>query len=118
MLMTRQGRKPATRPLRDGRPTDLPIGEQRITYGMRTLLLALAAAVASPSLTDHASFAVAPCTAPTKQCQQWVKLAGGPARSMVFSTYSLDTPNPAITRALFARANADTANRFSSQKAS
>lgn len=43
---------------------------------------------------------VAPCTTPTVACQQWVTLGGGPARSMVYSSYSLDTPNPAMTRAL------------------
>jgi pimeloyl-ACP methyl ester carboxylesterase len=43
---------------------------------------------------------VAPCTTPTTACEQWVTLGGGPGRSMVYSTYSLDTPNPAITRAL------------------
>jgi pimeloyl-ACP methyl ester carboxylesterase len=43
---------------------------------------------------------IAPCTTPTTPCEQWVTLGGGPGRSMVYSTYSLDTPNPAITRAL------------------
>src|SRR5258705_11017962 len=43
---------------------------------------------------------VAPCTTPTTSCEQWVTLGGGPARSMAYSTYSLDTPNAVITRAL------------------
>jgi pimeloyl-ACP methyl ester carboxylesterase len=43
---------------------------------------------------------VAPCTKATSACEQWVTLGGGPARSMVYSSYSLDTPNAAVTRAL------------------
>ena len=31
---------------------------------------------------------------------QWVTLGGGPARSLVYSTHSLDAPNTAVTRAL------------------
>lgn len=61
---------------------------------MRNLLFASALVVlGTPAAT-------APCTTPTTACQQWVTLGGGPARSMVYSSYSLDTPNPAITRAL------------------
>ena len=42
----------------------------------------------------------APCVTATVACQQWITHNGGPARSMVFANYSLDAPNPAITRAL------------------
>ena len=46
------------------------------------------------------SAAGTPCTTPTTPCEEWVTLAGGPARSMVYSTYPLDKPNPRVTRAL------------------
>jgi pimeloyl-ACP methyl ester carboxylesterase len=38
------------------------------------------------------------CTEVSK-CTEWVTLGGGPWRSKIYSTYSLSTPNPAITRA-------------------
>jgi pimeloyl-ACP methyl ester carboxylesterase len=66
--------------------------------GMRHPILLLAAALTSASFAAPA--AIAPCTTPTTACEQWVTLGGGPARSMAYSTYSLTTPNPAITRAL------------------
>ena len=44
--------------------------------------------------------AIAPCVTATTACEQWVTLGGGPARSMVYSTYALDKPNTAVTRAL------------------
>jgi pimeloyl-ACP methyl ester carboxylesterase len=44
--------------------------------------------------------AIAPCVTATTVCEQWVTLGGGPARSMVYSTYALDKPNTAVTRAL------------------
>jgi pimeloyl-ACP methyl ester carboxylesterase len=72
---------------------------------MRTPSLLLAAlAVALTAVTTPAPAAAqappAPCTTPTTACQQWVTLAGGPARSMVYASYALGTPNPAIRRAL------------------
>jgi pimeloyl-ACP methyl ester carboxylesterase len=36
----------------------------------------------------------------TPVCTEWVTLGGGPTRSMIYRTYSLDTPNSRITRAL------------------
>jgi pimeloyl-ACP methyl ester carboxylesterase len=44
--------------------------------------------------------ATAPSITATPACEQWVALGGGPARSMVYSTYALDKPNTAVTRAL------------------
>lgn len=44
--------------------------------------------------------AAAPCTAATTDCTQWVNVGGGPARSLVYRTYSLDTRDEKITRAL------------------
>jgi pimeloyl-ACP methyl ester carboxylesterase len=43
---------------------------------------------------------IAPCVTPTTPCEQWITLGGGSGRSMVYASYPLDTPNPAITRAL------------------
>jgi pimeloyl-ACP methyl ester carboxylesterase len=40
-----------------------------------------------------------PCTTATPECTEFVAIKGGPARSLIYRTYSLDTPNPAITRA-------------------
>lgn len=44
--------------------------------------------------------AATPCTTPTAVCEHWVTFGVGPARSMVYSTYALDKPNRAVTRAL------------------
>jgi hypothetical protein len=41
----------------------------------------------------------APCTA-VAACSEFVTLAGGPARSLVYRTYPLDARNPQITRGL------------------
>jgi len=64
---------------------------------MRTPLIvsALALVVSSAATAQGA----APCTTATAQCEQWVALAGGPARSMVYSSYALNKPNAAVTRA-------------------
>jgi len=40
----------------------------------------------------------APCV--TTTCTEWVMFNSGPARSLIYRTYALDTPNPQITRAL------------------
>src|ERR1035437_9584001 len=48
-----------------------------------------------------AAFAyAAPCTTAAPDCTEWVALAGGPSRSLIYSTYSLDAKNERITRAL------------------
>jgi pimeloyl-ACP methyl ester carboxylesterase len=66
---------------------------------MRTsILLAAAAVLTSAPVTRRAP--VAPCTTPTVACEQWIVFGGGPARSMVYSTHSLDAPNTTATRAL------------------
>src|SRR6476659_6236387 len=41
-----------------------------------------------------------PCTTSTPACTEFVAIKGGPARSMVYRTYPLDTRNDAIRRAL------------------
>src|SRR6266542_6225320 len=43
--------------------------------------------------------AAAPCTS-VATCTEWVTLAGGPSRSLIYRTYALDARNPQITRAL------------------
>ena len=40
----------------------------------------------------------APCVAATPACTEWVVLAGGPSRSLVYRTFPLDRRNEAITR--------------------
>ena len=42
----------------------------------------------------------APCTTAAPNCTEWVALAGGPARSLIYRTYSLDAKNEQIARAL------------------
>jgi hypothetical protein len=49
--------------------------------------------------TCAAAFAAAPCTT-VAGCTEWVALPGGPSRSLIYRTHSLDTVDPAITRAL------------------
>lgn len=56
--------------------------------------------VSSISCRTAGAASVAPCTEATEACEQWITFGDGPARSMVYSTYPLETPNPAITRAL------------------
>src|ERR1039457_2610014 len=48
-----------------------------------------------------AAFAyAAPCTTAAPDCTEWVALAGGPSRSLIYRTYSLDAKNEQISRAL------------------
>jgi Alpha/beta hydrolase family len=42
----------------------------------------------------------APCVTTAPSCTEWIGFADGPARSLIYRTYSMDTPNPQITRAL------------------
>jgi pimeloyl-ACP methyl ester carboxylesterase len=42
----------------------------------------------------------APCTTAAPECTEWVTIGKGPDRSLIYRTYSLDAPNPRITRAL------------------
>ena len=41
-----------------------------------------------------------PCTMPTSACAEWIALAGGPARSLVYRSYPLNIRNDRIKRAL------------------
>ena len=75
-----------------------------------TIVLLLTAALAAPA-PAAAQAPAAPCTTATAACEQWVTLAGGPARSRVYASYTLVTPNANIRRALImvhgANRNAD-----------
>lgn len=50
--------------------------------------------------TSHAQNPAPACTTATAACTEWVALGSGPARSLIYRSRSLDTPNPAIQRAL------------------
>jgi pimeloyl-ACP methyl ester carboxylesterase len=56
------------------------------------LLLWIAQAASRP--------ASGPCTAATPACTDWVELGRGPARSLIYTTYSLETRNDRVRRAL------------------
>src|SRR4051794_13603213 len=66
---------------------------------MRTQLLAslgLAASLSQPNGTAPS----AACTTATERCTEWVTLGGGPARSLIYRTRSLDVHNDGVRRAL------------------
>ncbi len=62
---------------------------------LRFLAVAALAAAALP-----ASAQTSPCTSATSACQEWITYAGGPARSLIYTTFRLDKPNTKVTRAL------------------
>src|SRR5450432_846884 len=41
-----------------------------------------------------------PCVTTAPSCTEWIGFADGPARSLIYRTYSMDTPHPQITRPL------------------
>jgi pimeloyl-ACP methyl ester carboxylesterase len=55
---------------------------------------------ATPAPRAQTAAAAQACTTATPDCTEWVILGGGPGRAMVYRSYSLDVPNPRITRAL------------------
>jgi pimeloyl-ACP methyl ester carboxylesterase len=66
-------------------------------------LFGFATPVAIPAGSHSAGPGLAPatpCTTATAPCERWITFGAGPARSMVYASYALDVPNPAITRAL------------------
>src|SRR3954453_23087345 len=73
---------------------------------MRNSLLLLGALLTASTLisasgqTAARPSASAPCTTATAACTEWVTLGGGPGRSMIYRTHSLDTANERVTRAL------------------
>lgn len=52
------------------------------------------------TLFSAAVAAAAPCTTANQSCTEWISLSKGGARSLIYRTYSLETRNDAITRAL------------------
>jgi len=72
----------------DGAP-----GGLRYTAAMRQFAIALLMAVSVCAVAQK------PCTKATAECEQWVVL-GTTSRAMVYSSYSLTTPNANVRRAL------------------
>jgi hypothetical protein len=56
-------------------------------------------ALACLALLPAVSYGAA-CTTASPECTEWVTLGGGPWRSLIYRTYSLDERNERITRAL------------------
>jgi len=56
-------------------------------------------AIALAMLVSVCAAGQKPCTKATAECEQWVKL-GATSRAMVYSSYSLTTPNANVRRAL------------------
>ncbi len=46
------------------------------------------------------AWAATPCTSATSDCSEWITVAGGPSRSLVYRSHALQTRNDGITRAL------------------
>lgn len=67
---------------------------------MRTSILLIAGVIASISAQTGGPAARSACATATAACTEWVALGSGPARSLIYRTYSLDTRNAAIRRAL------------------
>lgn len=65
---------------------------------MRASILGLVVLLSLPLAAAQSP--AAPCTTATPECTEWVTISGGPARSLIYRTYSLDVPNARITRAL------------------
>lgn len=64
---------------------------------MLRFLLLIALGVSA--ILTNASHAQTACTTPTSSCIDWVPIAGGPGRTLVYGSYSLDKKNERITRA-------------------
>ncbi|MGH9410342.1 MAG: alpha/beta hydrolase [Vicinamibacterales bacterium] len=67
---------------------------------MKATLLAIGLALTVSTASSSQPPASAPCTTATTACTEWVALGHGPARSLIYRTYSLDTRNDRIHRAL------------------
>ena len=67
---------------------------------MRHAILVAAAMAAGLSAQTRTPAARAACTVATTVCTEFVALGGGPARSLIYRTHSLDTRNEGIRRAL------------------
>lgn len=73
------------------------------------ICIALSASVATSAQSQVAP--VTQCVKAISECERWVTFGSGPARSMIYSTHSLDTPHTEVIRALImvhgANRNAD-----------
>jgi pimeloyl-ACP methyl ester carboxylesterase len=67
---------------------------------MRTSFFLLTALVAFVQTPARVPAQVAACTTATDACTEWVTLGGGPGRSMIYRTHSLDVRNDHVRRAL------------------
>jgi len=56
--------------------------------------------MAALAIAIAGSASAAPCIAASTNCTEWIAFQGGPARSLLYRTYSLESKNPAITRAV------------------
>src|SRR5687768_2265479 len=63
------------------------------------IVFAAAIAAMFAALPGESQAQARPCITPTTPCERWMPLGGGPGRAMVYSTYSIDAPNPNLTRA-------------------
>lgn len=72
------------------------------------LFAAVVTLISAPAITrGRAAASAVPCTTATAACERWVTFGGGPARSMVYSTYPLGKQNKTVTRALIMVHGAD-----------
>jgi pimeloyl-ACP methyl ester carboxylesterase len=67
---------------------------------MRSFSLLLIGVMASFSQQNRPSAPAPACTAATASCTEWVALGGGPARSLIYRTHSLDARDENVSRAL------------------
>lgn len=72
----------------------LPCRVTNILPALALFVLALPAAGAVQAKSG------APCTKVSSSCTEWIALGRGSARSMIYTTFSLDVPNRRIRRAL------------------
>lgn len=63
-------------------------------------ILSLTLLMLVPSMARAAQKGSGPCTTVTSECTEWVRLGGGPARSLIYRTYSLTAQNRSVRRAL------------------
>jgi hypothetical protein len=67
---------------------------------MRILSFLLLGLLGPASSQNRPALPAAACTTATERCAEWVTLGGGPARSRIYRTHSLDTRNENVRRAL------------------
>src|SRR5437868_10242660 len=67
---------------------------------MKSLAAFITALISASVTLATAAAQPAPCVSTAPACTEWITFGGGPARSLIYRTYSIDAPNPRITRAL------------------